>query len=164
MLNFIEQMKGRGGVKNTFFVQYLSLILIIRVFTIGAFLRGPQPLKTPEDQVEIRNFVKATDLSEVTYNDLFKEATHDLNADIVTALVMLLETHDIDMEILLSPASPSELDYNTTLGRAITLAKYLEGQNIPQDSWRILTAELPLGTQAKVKFIKLNGEKDGAGF
>ena len=147
-MSFLVTKQNKKVSGNTFFIQYLSLILIIIVFTTGAFLRGSKITPAVAEEIEVveKKEIKdpeiiKTPLSTIKYDNLFLDDNTELNSDISEALVTL------------SPKSESENDFNTTLGRVITLASYLEKKNIPRDSWRVLASDLPLESQAVVKLV-----------
>ena len=159
-MSFLVTKQNKKVSGNTFFIQYLSLILIIIVFTTGAFLRGSKVTPAVAEEIEViekkenkdPEIVK-TPLSTIKYDNLFLDENTELNSDIAEALVTFLSNHDVEGEIVLGPKSESENDFNTTLGRVITLASYLEKKNIPRNSWRVLASDLPLEAQAVVKLV-----------
>jgi len=156
-------VKGGLPKNNSFFMQYLSLILIILVFSVGAFLRGGssklvvQTVSTPQRELNNLKTVNHSDfkqqqakklrivrkkLSEIAYDNIFLGEA--INSEVVDPLSTILKNHNVNLRFKILPVSNKEDDYNLALSQAIQLSNYLIELELPKNSWQVLVAAEPL--------------------
>jgi hypothetical protein len=135
---------------NSFALQYMSLILIVLAFCVGAFLRGP---KTAEAAVELPKTERVHLLTDISFKNLFKGT--ELDDGQLETVLTLVKSHDIRAELSLFPESDSDADYYLALSRAITLNTFFNN-NLPREGWRIYVSGAVNKNQALVKFFSLD--------
>lgn len=135
---------------NSFALQYMSLILIVLAFCIGAFLRGP---KTAEAAVELPKVERVHLLTDISFKSLFNGT--ELDEEQLETVITLVKSHDIRAELSLYPESDSDADYYLALSRAITLNTFLNNK-LPREGWRVYVSGATNENQALVEFFSLD--------
>ena len=156
---------ARGGVQKLFgnrgfYQQYLSVMLIVLAFTIGAFLRGepaPQSPVPPGPQAETKKIAAPRKLSEIAYQDLFKDTA--LNTEKLDALAEFLRNHDVRAEFELYASAGDESAAAGAIGlalaRTVALSEYFERAEVPTEAVAVYSIEAAADAQARVKLFDL---------
>ena len=150
-----------------FYQQYLSVMLIVLSFTIGAFLRGgptAPPTAVPEKPVDEaasrpQRFVSEK-LSDLTYDNLFLDARSELDTDTAGAIADFLRNHDVTAEVELYAKPDGEEQtaggpISLALARAVTLSHYFERADVPQQAIAVYAVEAQNDLQARVRLFRM---------
>ncbi len=144
---------AHGKAACAFSTQYLSVVLIVLSFTIGAFLRGPAKLPEPV-AVAPQPLAAAMDAD---YTDLFEADSAELNEEKVRALAEVLQNHDLQAEISIYPVREAEKPMELAVARAVALSIYLERQKVPPEALRIFAEGASGRGQARVRLYRVRG-------
>lgn len=163
----MKQCKEHGGVQQLygasgFYQQYLSVMLIVLAFTIGAFLRGGPASSQPDTGEGPKNGQKAAapvlqPLSEIVYQDLFDGG--ELNVDRIDAIAEFLQSHDVkvEFELFARPADDAAPGgaIALALARAVRLSAYLERAHVPAEAVSVYSIEAVSDTQARARLFRI---------
>lgn len=145
-MNSTQSSDRSARFKRAFFTQYVSLILIVLTFIMGAFARqgleeakiesGSQsPAKTAAEDAP------AWLVSRHHYRDLFSGG--DINIEKASALAELLRNHDLNAEIEVIE-QPS---LGLALRRSTGLLRYLLQENVPMHAVSVAVRPAAWGAQ-----------------
>lgn len=130
-------------------MQYVSLIMIILTFVIGAFAsqkisekaknQVKQGAPRSEFAVNVKDMTDKRDwlASVINYDDLFSDTGVTLDGQKVEALAELLKSHDINSEISIF----SYGDTRTALKRSLAISRELEDSGVPTAALQVLVKE-----------------------
>ncbi len=138
-------------ITRPYLVQYVSLVLIIFVFTVGAF----QSKKTPARKVERQEQedTRAALVSalyppistKISYNEIFGDSADGVNLKPLEAIISVLEHHDLVAEIEVSGDF-----FEQAVGRSMSLARAFSKQDIAPDLVRLYAVD---AAQAEVSVV-----------
>lgn len=143
----------------SFALQYISLILFIMIFSVGAFLPKKfaphvstvvHTLRLPVDE-EITE-AAPVELAKFEVKELFQPASSDLNEAGWDGFRSILSTHDINfsLDIVWGKA----IGLSTALSRADNVIAYLEEQRIPRSAIRIALVRSESESEGTVTLTK----------
>lgn len=144
-------MESTSAAQDAYNIQYVSLLMIILTFVVGAMLRpqAPPPPKSP-----FESWAAEHSLGSLTLTGLFLEPDGRFEESRLAGLVEVLKCHDIDADISVYPrldvADQSENELTRGLAQSVTLARYLEGQGIPAGALNVM-ARAPGSSRGEVR-------------
>lgn len=146
-----------GTGTQSYFIQYISLILIVLTIFIGTLYRPDK--KSGYEALPLNKEVASPEpvaVGNVLYSSLFNSETSELDRETALALVTMLKSHDLIAKIELFPeknVGPQEA-IATTLGRSISLQRLLLEEGVPASVFQVFSYEESAGHQANVSFYK----------
>ena len=149
--------------RKSFYLQYISLMLIIATLVIGAFLRGPTgtsdviagptapaiPRRVPPKMVLVAN---------LEYQDLFQETQAVLNTEQAEVLKQVLKSHDLSVVVTTFAPLEKDLDFNSNatlaLERSTVLFRFLIDAGIPPEAVQSRGSLEPSAVQTKLQLFR----------
>ncbi len=144
-------MESTATAQDAYNLQYVSLLMIILTFVVGALLRpqAPPPPKSP-----FENWDAAHHVGDISLAGLFLDPQGRFEEFRLAGLVEVLKCHDIDADIAVYPrldvADRTDSELARGLAQSVTLARYLEGQGIPAGALNVM-ARSPGSTRGEVR-------------
>ena len=162
-LNLEYPFHGPGAVgtpawaaRQAYSLQYISFILIVLTFVIGAFLREPIG-KTVQAEASVSSGDPGKLISELSYVDLFKEENYPDQSK-TAALAALLRSHDIDLEAeVYSQGGGGRL--REALHRARSLFDALAEAGVPPQAVRVYAVDHKSMAQVKVRLFRVRQDE-----
>ena len=144
-------MESTQTAQDAYTLQYVSLLMIILTFVVGALLRPPAP---PPPKSPFARWEKPQKVGELTLSGLFTDPHGAFDRSRVAGIVELLRCHDIDAEISLYPRADVGDRANEVLGRglaqAVSLSRYIESLGIPPGTFTVL-ARAPGSARGEIR-------------
>ncbi|MBX7139245.1 MAG: hypothetical protein K1X83_14820 [Oligoflexia bacterium] len=147
----------RGLNSRLFYLQYLSVILIILTMIVGSFAsnaiqqQGTVLLsqKVPEGSAPIAG---------LAFDQLFIAGSGELRKENLTGLVQVLRSHDLDARVEVAAESGN---FELGLARSIALQRFLSGAGIPLAALDVRTVE---NRAPNLVYVQLRKDRGGHGF
>jgi len=132
----------------TFYLQYISLMLIVITFVIGSFVTHAtsKPAALPLPQISIKALKTASlkQISSFSFDDLFEDKSSVLKAEKLGALKELLLNHDLSSKIWIK-ANDAKLDADSrvalALARSVSVYKFLREQGVPDAALSVVASQ-----------------------
>ena len=139
------------GPRQSFFLLYVSLILIVLTVFIGTLYRPDKKEQTihatdmrPLEEKEVDPF------GSLAYDALFTEGSDVPNEAALGALVALLTHHDLRISIDLYPRT-AQAGLAETLGQSVSLQRFFLKEGFPADYVTVYAHDQVSDTQARVQ-------------
>ena len=158
-----DSRRGVGRIvarRQSYFLQYISLMLIIATLVVGAFLRGPTTVAGPAIAPELRQ-IKASEprlIADLEYQDLFQGDDATLNLDKAEALRQVLQSHDIAVRLTVFAPIKSGLSIvdptGLVLARSTALFRFLISAGVPAAAVRAEGSLKPSELQTHIQLFR----------
>ncbi len=143
------------GQSPAFFLLYVSLILIVLTVFIGTLYRPDKkdsPLKYETDMRPLED--KTPDpIGTLEYKDLFETDGYTPREATLSALVSLLQSHDVTVRIDVYPSVDSEAGLAEALGKSVSLQRFFLAKKFPPHYVSVFAHAQSRDVQAQIQVI-----------
>jgi hypothetical protein len=152
--------------QQAYFIQYTTLMITLLAFVIGSFASSAirdknkatelsKDISNYNSEVSIPTWQKESSHNQVTFQDLFKKGTAELNFEKAQALVDLLNSHDLYAKIKISwdncPVNEESSCISKAFKRMEVFDRFLSTQGIPNEIYSLFVV-VPAKDQISIAF------------
>ena len=149
---------GAGLAGRSFFLQYISLILIILTCVVGAFARDCLVDTPVKSERTVKKLIKPLkNIGKLHLSGIFRPRESRLDEGVLEGVKEVLLSHDVRAQIQVNLEGEASSGLELSIARSIALLHFFVAAGVPASALNIIAWPEVSAAQADVTLLKVEG-------